>query len=254
MKLLLTIFLFMMFANSAHSQTQIIAHRGFSSQAPENTLAAFQKAIDLGVPYLELDVHQTADNVIVVIHDESVDRTSSNAQKGKVSDMTYQELQKVRVGYTERFDTAFADEKIPSLKEVLLLAKGKIKVCIEIKVYGIEQEVVDIIRETEMSQDVVVFSFYYPVLAKFKSLQPDVKTLFLISKANEDTADYAQIIGCMAIGVGKETEITPEFVNNVHKSGLQLWQWTIDDPETMQKLIDLKVDGIITNKPDLLVD
>jgi glycerophosphoryl diester phosphodiesterase len=254
MKLLLTIFLFMMFAFSAHSQTQIIAHRGFSSQAPENTLAAFQKAIDLGVPYLELDVHQTADHVIVVIHDESVDRTSSNTQKGKVSDMTYQELQDVRVGYTERFDTAFADEKIPTLKEVLLLAKGKIKVCIEIKVYGIEQEVVDIIRETEMMQDVVVFSFYYPVLAKIKSLQPDVKTLFLISKANEDTADYAQIIGCMAIGVGKETEITPEFVNNVHKSGLQLWLWTIDDPETMQKLVDLKVDGIITNKPDLLVD
>lgn len=127
---------------------------------------------------MELDVHQTADHVIVVIHDESVDRTSSNIQKGKVSDMTYQELQDVRVGYTERFDTAFADEKIPTLKEVLLLAKGKIKVCIEIKVYGIEQEVVDIIRETEMMQDVVVFSFYYPVLAKIKSLQPDADAYF----------------------------------------------------------------------------
>lgn len=239
---------------TSYSQTQIIAHRGFSSQAPENTLASFQKAIDLGVPYMELDVHQTADHVIVVIHDESVDRTSSSNHKGKVADMTYQELQDVRVGYTERFDSVFADEKIPTLKEVLLLAKGKIKVCIEIKVYGIEQEVVDIIRETEMMQDVVVFSFYYPVLAKIKSLQPNINTLFLVHRANADTADYAQVIGCMAIGVGKETIITPELVKNVHDSGLQLWQWTIDDSETMQKLIDLKVDGIITNKPDLLVD
>ena len=121
------------------AQTKVIAHRGFSGIAPENTLAAFQKAIDSQFEYYELDVHKTKDDSLVVIHDATVDRTSSNGMKGKVSEMTYQELSKVRVGYSNKFGNEFKNEKIPTLREALVKSKGKIKVCVEVKVKGHHQ-------------------------------------------------------------------------------------------------------------------
>jgi glycerophosphoryl diester phosphodiesterase len=110
---------------------KVIAHRGFSDIAPENTLISFQKAIETGVPYFELDVHQFKDGKLMVIHDYSVNRTSSNNKTGRVIEMTYVELQDVKVGYSKKFKSMYEDEKIPTLREALELAKGKIKVCIE---------------------------------------------------------------------------------------------------------------------------
>jgi glycerophosphoryl diester phosphodiesterase len=122
-----------------NAQTKIIAHRGFSSIAPENTLVAFQKAIECKADYFELDVHKTKNDSIVVVHDSSINRTSSNDFKGKIAEMNYSDLTTVKVGYSEKFDDKYENEKIPTLREALELAKGKIKVCIEIKVYGVEK-------------------------------------------------------------------------------------------------------------------
>lgn len=233
-----------------NSQTKIIAHRGFSGIAPENTLIAFQKAIECGADYFELDVHKTKDDSIVVIHDASVDRTSSNDMKGKIAEMTYLDLKAVKVGYRKEFSNKYENEKIPTLKEALELAKGKIKVCIEIKVYGVEKEVVKIVDDLRLNDDVIIFSFYYPVLARIRQLDKNIPTLFLINTADNMTIDYAKVIGSNAIGVGHGTTITKEYLDIAHTCGMEVWKWTVNDEDEMQHLIDVGVDGLITNFPD----
>ncbi len=235
------------------SQTKIIAHRGFSNIAPENTLIAFQKAIESGADYFELDVHKTKDNVIVVIHDSSIDRTSSNDMKGKISEMNYSDLTEIRVGYPSKFGDEYKNEKIPTLKEALELAKGKIKVCIEIKVYGVEKEVLEIVDALEINKDIIIFSFYSQVLTKIRQLSKSISILFLIDSADKMTIKYANEIKVNAIGVGHGTTITKEYLDSAHQQGIEVWKWTVNDENEMQQLIDLGLDGLITNAPDKAV-
>lgn len=250
MKKILFIALVMFSTLTTHSQTKVIAHRGFSGIAPENTLISFQKAIELGAEYLELDVHKTADDSLIVIHDYTIDRTSSNGMKGKVKDMTFAELSAVKVGYSEQFGTQYEEEKIPTLREVLKLAKGKIKVCIEIKVLGIEKEVLDMIDHFGMHNDVVIFSFHYEVLSKIRQLDPNIKILYLINYADEGTIGYAKIIHANAIGVGYDTKVTKELIATAHQQGIEVWKWTVNKDDEMQQLVQVGLDGMITNFPD----
>jgi glycerophosphoryl diester phosphodiesterase len=241
---------FLLSALLATAQTKIIAHRGFSSIAPENTLIAFQKAIESNADYFELDVHQTKDDSLVVIHDASIDKTSSNHTKGKIAEMKYRDLDTVRVGYSKKFGTTYEKEKVPTLREALALAKGKIKVCIEIKVYGIEEEVLAIVNELGVQHEVIIFSFYYPVLARIRQLDPNIPILFLIGSADETTIDYAKVIEANAIGVGYGTTITRSYLDLAHQNGIEVWKWTVNKEEEMQELIDLELDGLITDFPD----
>ena len=191
-----------------NAQTKIIAHRGFSGITPENTLIAFQKAIESKAQYLELDVHRTKDDSLVVIYDSAVDKTSSNNTKGEISEMNYSDLTAVKVGYRERFGNKYENEKIPTSRESLELAKGKIKICIEIKVYGVEEDVLKIVDDLEVNDEVIIFSFYYPVLAKIRKLDKDIPILYLIDSADKTTIDYAKVIESNAIGVGYGTTVT----------------------------------------------
>ena len=232
------------------AQTKIIAHRGFSGIAPENTLIAFQKAIDCKADYFELDVHRTKNDSIVVIHNASVDKTSSNGFKGEIAEMNYSDLRAVNVGYSRKFGNKYENEKIPTLREALALAKGKIKVCIEIKVFGTEKEVLKIVNELGVKEDVIIFSFNYQVLAKIRQLDTDIPILWLINKADNMTIEYAKIIESNAIGVGPETTVTKESLNFAHDNGLEVWKWTVNKEDEMQRLIDLGLDGIITDFPE----
>jgi len=232
------------------AQTKVIAHRGFSGIAPENTLAAFQKAIDSQFEYYELDVHKTKDDSLVVIHDATVDRTSSNGMKGKVSEMTYQELSKVRVGYSNKFGNEFKNEKIPTLREALVKSKGKIKVCVEVKVKGVEQEMLDIINDLDMKDEVIIFSFYYQVLEKVRQLDKEIPILFLVGSANEQSIAAAKNVGAQAIGAGGGNPLTKEYIEKAHENGIEVWRWTVDDTITMKELVEVGVDGIISNFPD----
>jgi len=233
-----------------NAQTKIIAHRGFSSIAPENTLIAFQKAIECKADYFELDVYKTKNDSIVVIHDSSVDRTSSNNARGKIAEMNYSDLATVSVGYSEKFGDKYENEKIPTLREALELAKGKIKVCIEIKIYGAEQEILKIVNDLGVKDDVILFSFYYPVLAKIRQLDKNIPILFLINKADKMTIDYAEIIESNAIGVGYETTVTKAYLKFAHQNGIEVWKWTVNEADETQRLIDLGIDGLITDFPD----
>jgi glycerophosphoryl diester phosphodiesterase len=231
-------------------QAKVIAHRGFSGIAPENTLVSFQKAIDLGIEYIELDVHKTADDSLVVIHDYTVDRISSNGMKGKVSDMTYAQLRAVKAGYSRVFGAQYENEKIPTLREVLNLAKGRIKVCIEIKVPGIEEEVLDLVNYFAMHDDVIIFSFYGEVLLKVRQLDPAIKLLYLINYVDEGTIDHAKSISANAIGVNKDSRVPVELIALAHRQGVEIWVWTVDEEDDMHQLASDGIDGLITNFPD----
>lgn len=246
------IFIIVLVLNSilSKAQTKIIAHRGFSSLAPENTLIAFQKAIECKADYFELDVHKTMNDSIVVIHDSSVDRTSSNDAKGVITEMNYSDLATLTVGYPVKFGDKYENEKIPTLREALELAKGKIKVCIEIKTYGAEKEILKIINDLGVKNDVIIFSFSYPILAKIRQLDKNISILYLINRADELTLDYAKIIDSNAIGVGNETTLTKEYLNFAHNKGIEVWKWTVNNEDDMQQLMDIGLDGLITDFPD----
>ena len=237
----------------AQAQTKIVAHRGFSHIAPENTLSAFQKAIDSKADYFELDVHKTKDNVVIVIHDATVDKTTSNEGKGAVAEMTYDELTGVKVGFSTKFGDAYKNERIPTLREALELAKGKIKVCIEIKVLGVEAAVLKIVNDLGVKNEVIIFSFYYPVLAKIRQLDKEIPILYLIGKADETTIDYAKVIQANAIGVGYETIVSKDFIQFAHNSGVEVWKWTVNEESEMKLLMKLGLDGLITDMPDKAV-
>ena len=245
------IVLLTLFSVSNQAQTKIIAHRGFSDIAPENTLIAFQKAIKVGADYFELDVHQTKDGVLVVIHDKTVDRTSSNGKKGEIKEKTLSELQKVKVGLSSKFGEKYSNEKVPTLQEALELAKGKIKVCVELKVEEIEASVIHLLNELDMIDKVIIFSFHDKSLINIRKLNPNIKTLFLKGTANFKTLDYVKEINANAIGVGYDTKITKEFISYARKNNIEVFKWTVNKEQEMKKLIDLNIDGIITNKPDL---
>jgi glycerophosphoryl diester phosphodiesterase len=232
------------------SETKIIAHRGFSSAAPENTLTAFRKAIAAGADYFELDVHQSRDGRLVVIHDGTVNRVASEGATGTVADMNYPELRKVRVGYSQRFEDKFSRERIPTLRRALRTAKGKIGVCVEIKVEGIEDATLKTIRRLKMGDEVIIFSFHYSVLEKFRELDADIPLLYLRSVVDSTVIANASAIGASAIGAGRATQITPALLKKVRENGMELWQWTVNDPADMEHLLKLGIDGIITDYPD----
>lgn len=249
-KVSIVFFMLMVCSVSTKAQTKVIAHRGFSGIAPENTMIAFQKAIESGADYLELDVHKSKKGKLYVIHDSSVKRTSSNEAEGNISEMTCKEIEDVRVGYSKKFDQSYKDETIPTLKEVLKLAKGKIKVCIEIKIYGIEKEILEMVKKLNMEKEVLIFSFHYPVLSKIRQLNPTIPILYLIDKADRTTIDYAKIININVIGVGYGTSLTKEFIKFAHKNGVKIWKWTVNDEKQMKQLISVGLDGLITDFPD----
>jgi glycerophosphoryl diester phosphodiesterase len=234
----------------SQAQTKVAAHRGFSSIAPENTLIAFQKAIDIGADYFELDVHKTKDDSLVVIHDYDVNRTSSDGLKGKIAEMTYADLVKIKVGAPKEFSDKYVDAKIPTLREALAIAKGKIKVCIEVKVYGIEEAVLKTVNDLKVNDQVIIFSFYHSVLAKFREMDNYIPILYLKGKADEKTIEQALEIKATAIGLGLGTVLTKEYLNMAHENGLEVWQWTVNEESKMKELVSLGIDGIITNFPD----
>jgi glycerophosphoryl diester phosphodiesterase len=249
-KIIFTVFAFVSISVS-QAQTKVIAHRGFSGIAPENTLIAFQKAIDVGADYFELDVHKTKDDSLVVIHDYDLLRTSTKGIKGVIAEMNYADLAQVGVGAPAAFGDTFEDVKIPTLREALILAKGKIKVCIEVKVIDIEESVLKTVHDLKVNNEVIIFSFYYPVLEKFRKLDSEIPILYLKGTADAMTIEEAKAINAAAIGVGSGTVVNEKFLSFAHEKGLDVWQWTVNNEAKMKELVGCGIDGIITNYPDI---
>lgn len=234
------------------NKTYIIAHRGYSAIAPENTMSSFKEAVKIGADYIELDVHKTKDGKIVVIHDSSIDKTSSTNDKGEIDQINYSDLQKMHVGFSSKFGDKFKYEKLPTLEEVLKFSKDKVKVCIELKYDDIEKDVVKLIEETGMTNEVIVFDFDFNAVEKVENLNHDIETLFLQGYSTLQTIDSIKAAGLNAIGVNqKKTTVDKNFMEYAHKNNIKVYSYVVDDEKRMKELIGVKIDGIITNRPDL---
>ncbi len=244
----------------------VLAHRGGADLAPENTLVAFQKAADLGVDALELDVRTTADGGVVVIHDATVDRTTDAT--GAVHDFSLAELRQLDAGYRftpdngQTFPYRGQGIGIPTLEEVLTRFPA-LRVNIEIKQTdpAMEAAVKEVIDRTAAHDRVLVASEFDDVLSRFRALAPGVATS---AGAGEVRTFYlAQLLGVSAVYrpladafqvpeySGNTHVVTPGFVDAAHYHGVKVHVWTVNDAETMRRLLDIGVDGIITDRPDV---
>jgi glycerophosphoryl diester phosphodiesterase len=225
----------------------VIAHRGQSGVYPENTLIAFKGAIQTGADFFELDVHLTRDGVPVVLHDAELKRTAGLEGK-KIQDLTLAEARELDAGAWK--GDQFKGERIPTLKEALEAARGRINVMVELKSGnpGVAEKAVEVIQETDMVHNVIVASFSEEYIKTAREVEPQLRTLGLQSKMveweREDEA-YADILGCSI-----SEEITPELLRAVHMRGMQVWVWTVDNVEDMKRLAEMGVDGIISNYPE----
>ncbi len=216
--------------------------------APENTLAAFQKAIEIGADYFELDVKASQDDSLMVFHDGSIDRTTNG--KGHFNDFTYEQLRAFDAG--SWFGEEFKGEKIPTLRESLQLAMDNdIKVCVEIKDYDKTPEVVELIEEMKAEKSVIIFCFDYDAVSLSKEINPKIPVCYLDGKITEDHFKDILSIGGEVAGSGSgEPE---DIIDKAHEADLIFWVWTVNDVEDMKALISRGVDGIITNYPQELV-
>lgn len=231
------------------SRTQVSAHRGFSRKAPENTMPAFQAAVDSGADYIELDVQLTADDQLVVFHDEKIDRTTDG--KGLLKNYTYEQLQQFSAGSWFGKDGEFDDVKIPLLTEVLDLVGDDIMLNIEIKHSGepkkTAEHVVELIEEYDIVNSCYVTSFSYPALKKVKQLNPKIKTGFIANLAT--ATSYAQLPYIDAVSMNY-LFLNQSVVNSAHHNGKRIFVWTVDRQKEVQQMMALGVDNIITNRPD----
>ena len=223
---------------------EIIAHRGAAGKAPENTIAAIQQAINDNAHWVEIDVQETKDGEVVVIHDSDFMKISNVPTK--VWEGTLDELRQIDIG--SWFDPEFSAQRIPTLEEVLLEAKGKAKVLIELKYYGhdeqLEQRVIDVVEKVGMSQSVALMSLKAEGVKKARALRPDWETGLLLSKAIGNISKMD--VDFLAINMGM---MKPNFVRRAHKAGKKVYIWTANDPVSMTSMISLGVDGIITDEP-----
>lgn len=231
--------------------TQIWGHRGAMAYCPENTIASFEKAVKLGVSGIELDVHLTKDNCLVVCHDEEVNRTTNG--KGWIKDMTYNEIRKLDAG--SWFDKKFTGLKIPSLIEVFNLYKCKdIIINVEIKAGskfypGIEEKVIKLINKCKLKEKVIVSSFDHRAIVKIKEIDKSIKTGLLYVAALHKPVDYLKKVGADALHPHYLT-IDSEVVKSSKKNNIPINTYTVNNMSTVEMLAKYNINAIITNYPD----
>ena len=228
----------------------VTAHRGASYVAPENTLSAMSAAVEAGAEFAELDVGLTRDGQVVLMHDRTIDRTTSGT--GELGDFSLDELRSLEVG--SWFGEEFSGEPIPTLREVMRFAKGQLKLNIEIKTSReeptIAAAVVDIIRSEGFVRDCMVTSFSRETVEEVKRIAPEIRTGFIFGE------DYPEDVfeGGWEVLSANYQVVDSIFVARAKEGGRSVHVWTVDDRESMLKLIGLGVDGIISNRPALLVE
>lgn len=228
-------------------ETKITAHRGASIEAPENTLAAFSKAIENMADYIELDVQLTADGEVVVMHDASAYRTTGVDQK--ISSMTLEEVKKLDAG--SYFGEEFAGEQVPTLQEVMELVQGRAMLNIEIKStstsMSLVEKVIEIIREYNGLDKCVITSFDYYALKYAKQCEARIQTGYILSVAYGDFYNMSDVdfFSMNASFLSKRT------VDAIHNSGKQVYAWTVNNETSIKNLTNKGVDNIITDNPVL---
>ena len=229
---------------------QIIAHRGASAREPENTLRAFERAIDMGATMLEVDVHLSRDGHPVVIHDAELSRTTNG--RGLVAEVSLDQIQ--------RFDAGFG-EAVPTLAQVINLARDRAEVYVELKGQRTPDAVVRVLQAEDFLGQALVGSFFPWLPQKVKFLEPRTRTSMLVRGQDRNRAfvEWALAIGADYVHPCWESEsptphklLTPALIASIRRQGLGVLVWHEERPSELRELVKLDVDGICTNRPDLL--
>lgn len=238
----------------------VIAHRGDSAHRPENTLASFSSALEVGAELVELDVHLTRDGHVVVIHDPTLERTTSGS--GRVLDLTLAEIRRLSAGFPARFGDAFAGERVPLLAEVLGLVRGRARVLIELKHEpasddaedGLEARTVAEVRRAGMSDDVALISFDRRALLRCRELAPEVPRGHLFHSGAPDEL----LAGAREIGSGlvmpEKRLLSDELRERAREAGIRVATWVVDEPDELKALLRYELYGVGSNRPGVLIE
>lgn len=218
----------------------IIAHRGASIYSPENTMVAFEKAVTQGCDMIEIDLHITKDGELVVIHDDTLDRTTN--QTGRIRDYTLEELKKADAG---------AGQHIPSFQEVIDFLPEKVGLVVELKELGLERRVVEQLSRNPISDRVIVTSFFHPAVRLVKSLFPQVRTAVITNSQPINANSLAIDARADALWIFRRY-VTKEMVESAHENSLELYVWYVNDLNEIRRIVELEVDGILTGMPDVM--
>lgn len=224
----------------------IIAHRGASSTEPENTLAAFSKAINLGAEMIELDVHLCKTGELVVIHDSRVNRTTNG--HGFVSHKSLSELQRLDAGN---------GEKIPTLQKVFELVGGKTKINIELKGNSVVTETVKLIKhqienKKQITSDFTISSFHHKQLKEFHALMSEIPIGILYDRNPAGYQKLAAELHATSINLAIK-HVNKKLVQEIHQNGLQVWVYTVNRIEDFETMKAIGVDAIFTNFPESFI-
>jgi len=230
------------------AQVIITAHRGASGHAPENTMSSLKKAIEMGAEFCEIDVQETSDGVIILVHDKNYKRTCGVDKN--VWETTYNETRELDCG--RWFGDTFIDEPVPRLDEIIDAARGRIKLNIELKTNGHEkllaEKVVELLLQKNFLTEVIITSFDFTLIDKVKSLNPYIKSGYIFSKVGERDV-FAADIDLLSVN---KSLINKEFMDKAFATGKEVHVWTVNEISEMEKLVELGVTSIITNYPDRL--
>lgn len=230
----------------------VVAHRGASGHAPENTLASFRKAVELGAKFIETDLQLSRDAHLVAIHDETLDRTTDG--QGAVHNCTLAELRELDAG--SWFGSEFAGQQLPTMQEILHFAREHdVVFYLELKpcaAWGAEHALVGALRVAGEAARAVVLSFDGSTLSAVRRLEPNLMTGLLLDVRDPNCVDRAVSVGARQLALHGRL-ITPELLAQARRRDIQVVAWTINQPNHMQALIETGVDGIITDYPDRLL-
>ena len=226
-----------------------IAHRGASAYAPENTLAAFDLALALGISHIELDVHCTRDGQVVVMHDETIDRTTNGT--GPVTNYTLTELRCLDAGAW--FGAEFVGQRIVAYAEILERYRGRMHIHTEIKgrTAHLAQRAVNIIRHYDMTAQVTMTSFQQPPLQEVRTYAPELPTGWLVHEVNETIIMQARQLGFTQL-CPLATTVTPALVRHLHAQGFVVRAWGVTNEALMRQVVDAGADGMTVNFPEKL--
>jgi glycerophosphoryl diester phosphodiesterase len=216
-----------------------IGHRGARAYEPENTLSSFRRALELGVDAVELDVRRTKDNELVVIHNADVNKTTDGS--GAVNELTLEEIQRF---VTEK------GEHVPTLEDVLDAVAKRVKVLVELKETGTEEQVIDLIRKKRLIENVIIISFHEDVLRKVRELSDEVETGLIYVRHKNPIGAALDLKAEYLLPLYRFTHSAN--VRKAHEAGLKVFVWTINSKEEAEEYKKKGVDGIASDRPDIL--
>ena len=248
------------------SDLRIMGHRGAKEIVPENTLSAFQLAIDAGVDAVELDVHLSKDGELIVMHDALLDRTTNG--RGAIRDFTLAELKTLNAAATFAGSATTHPQAIPTLQEVYDLVQGRVQINVEIKTAhdgtrypDLETKLIELVRRNAAASYTVLSSFHFPILATLQTLAPEIRRYAIVARdyfqrldPNQPALVAADLAakGLDWVAVNK-SYLTKPLVDELHARGFIVHTWVINEVAELWLFVEMGVDAITTDRPDLLV-